>query len=155
MKKCLNIFQIICTIIAILVTGTNSLKAQNYFIMVGKVYKNQECGSSTFSSAYAYIYEKRNGNFEYNQVKSSLLSRATNDYSVNESDVQVQASSTRYACIIEYYKEIVGWNCSTKQYAVGFGTTPDKAESDAAYQMSLYEKSGNYKVVKLIDANLY
>lgn len=156
MEKYLKVFlQIVSILLVLLVIGTKNLKAQSYFIMVGKIYKSQQCGSASFSNAYAYVYEKRKGTFDYNQVKSSLLNRASNDYSASESDVRVETSRNRFACVIEYYKDIAGWNCSTKQYAVGFGTTANDAESDAVHQMSLYYKEVRYTVVKRIDADYY
>ncbi len=145
------------TVVILFLVFMSNTKAisQEYYIMVGKVYSQQKCGSASFSNALAYDVEKKIGNFNYSEVESTLKKRAARINYVSESDVYTEGARKQFACIITYDKEHAGWGCSTKQYAVGFGNSETDAEENAVLKMKNNYKRVSYFVQRRIDASMY
>jgi hypothetical protein len=98
--------------------------------------------------------EKIKGNFSEKEV-SELKKRAARVNYVDESDVKTEGQRRQFACIIMYDKEHVGWRCSTKQFAIGYGDSEIQAENDAVKNMINNYKRVTYFVQRRIDARMY
>jgi hypothetical protein len=143
-------------LILFLTTGSSTKMYQgSYYIMVAKVYKNQKCGTGSFSNAAGYDLEKGKGNFNYQEVEAALKKRAARMNYAAESEVFVEFARRQFACVIMYEKEHSGWGCSTSQYAVGFGDNRTKAEEDAVQKMRNSYKKVSYRVEREIDASTF
>lgn len=151
----LNLLKLTTVLFFTIALGNTKVFSQDYYIMIAKVYSKQMCGSASFSNAVAYDLEKLNGSFSYDQVKSDLKKRAARVNYVSESDVVVEGQPRQFACIIMYDKEHVGWGCSTKQFAIGYGDSEIQAENDAVKNMVNNYKRVTYFVQRRIDASMY
>jgi len=100
-------------------------------LMVGIGYGQKKCGSSSFSEAISYEYYRDCFGGNYSDITNRIKKQLYDSYGVDESNVSIKSSTKSYAVIVSYNKEIPGWGCSVKRYAVGFGNNYDEALQDA------------------------
>ena len=146
------------TVLLLSFSTAEKTKTDGCLIMVGIAYKDYTCNggsvSSTFSNAAGYRYMTSGNTRDYNTLNADIHDNLTQNYQITRNNVSISSSSTSSVCvIIEYDKEISGWNCSLNRYAVGYGNSVQDAEAHAVRQKNSDSRSSSYNVVKTIYCN--
>ncbi len=122
-------------------------------LMVGVAYGQKKCSSGSFSEAIAYEFSKDCFDGNYSDMAKRIKSNLYNSYSVGDQNISIKSSSMPFAVIISYQKEIAGWGCSVKRYAVGFGDTMDEAQQNAILNKKTEDASSSYQFVTYFNCN--
>ncbi|WBV60836.1 hypothetical protein PFY12_01645 [Chryseobacterium camelliae] len=126
---------------------------QKRILMIGIAYQQKKCGSSSFSDAVGYKPVPSCYGGTYSTIENEIKADLSKWYNVNKSDVTIKASDKAFGAVISYYKEISGWNCSVKRFAVGFGDTQQEAYDAAERNKNNDAKTPSYKVEKTFYCN--
>ena len=129
----------------------STIHAQNK-IAIGYAFKylDGECGQ--FTTAVGYRYDTSTGDAtSMGVLRKNVSDDLVEKFSVNSNNIQLWADQKDFGCIISYQKKVSGWNCTTFNYAVGFGDTQYEAEQNAIKQMRTNYNGSEYKVETYIN----
>lgn len=128
-------------------------KHSDRLLMVGLAYNQKKCGSASFSEAFSWEYAKNCFGGDHNEMAKRIKTNLYNSYGVDEQNVSIKSSTQPFAVIISYKKEIAGWGCSVKRFAVGFGNSLDAAQQDAMSNKNNDDAGSSWQFETYVNCN--